>query len=62
VYLIRKHASQKTWLRFVARTLVGVPRRLVYYLRRRKFALARAYAAGIADGVASRMGERGWLA
>jgi GT2 family glycosyltransferase len=62
VYLIRKFAPRKTWLCFAARTILGTPRRLAYYLRRRRFALAKAYAAGVADGVAARMGNRGWLA
>jgi GT2 family glycosyltransferase len=62
LYLIRKHARRGIWFWFVARTLMGAPRGIVHYLRRRKFVLAQAYAAGVSDGLAARMGIRGWLA
>jgi GT2 family glycosyltransferase len=61
LYLIRKHASRGVWVCSLARTLAGLPRQVLHYARRRKFALVHAYLAGVADGIGARMGKRGWV-
>ncbi len=59
-YFVRKHAGVNAWQRLAVETITGCPRRLLYFLRRRKLILARAYAAAVIYGAIGLMGKRGW--
>lgn len=58
-YLVRKHAGWSAMALLVGRVLWGLPRRLVYYARRRKLTLARAYLLGFVCGATGRTGKQG---
>lgn len=61
LYLVRKHAGGGAALSVAARSVVGLPRRAVYFLRRGRPRLAWASLAGLAGGLAQAMGKRGWV-
>ncbi len=61
LYLARKYAGRRAWQGLAVRMAWEAPRLMAHYLRRSQGALARAYVAGIACGIASRMGQRGWV-
>jgi GT2 family glycosyltransferase len=60
-YVIQKHASRGDWWAHVCRSVFGAPRRLAYFIRRRKFTLAVAYLQGTLYGFCGRMGKQGWV-
>lgn len=56
-YFARKHAGLRAWIRIAVDMLWRAPLQLAYYLYHRKLNLARAYIAGIVNGVRGKMGK-----
>ena len=60
-YVIDKYGGRVDWWAHVARSLLSTPRRLAYFIRRRKFVLGLAYLQGMVYGFCARMGKQGWV-
>ncbi|MCL5951456.1 MAG: glycosyltransferase family 2 protein [Chloroflexi bacterium] len=59
--LVSKHGNQRDWWLLAALAIGTLPRRMFYFLRRRKLRLGAACVSGVISGLVGRAGKDGWV-